>query len=55
MIAISGFDPMGVSAIFPQQRVQNVFQYSDSLSWATGRHALKFGADVFRYQENSDE
>ena len=53
VIAISGFDPMGVSAIFPQQRVQNVFQYSDSLSWATGRHALKFGADVFRYQENS--
>ncbi len=54
VIVISGFDPMGVSTIFPQQRVQNVFQYSDSLSWATGRHALKFGADVFRYQANSE-
>ena len=54
VIAISGFSAMGVSAIFPQRRVQNVFQYSDSLSWATGRHALKFGADVFRYQENSE-
>ena len=54
VIAISGFSAMGVSAIFPQQRVQNVFQYSDSLSWATGRHALKFGADVFRYQDNSE-
>lgn len=53
VIDISGYDPMGVSTIFPQQRVQNVFQYSDSLSWATGRHALKFGADAFRYQENS--
>ncbi len=53
VIDISGFDPMGVATIFPQQRVQNVFQYSDSLSWATGRHALKFGADAFRYQENS--
>ena len=53
VLDISGFDPMGVSTVFPQQRVQNVFQYSDSLSWATGRHALKFGADTFRYQENS--
>ncbi len=53
VIAISGFNPMGVATIFPQQRVQNVFQYSDTLSWATGRHALKFGADAFRYQENS--
>lgn len=53
VIYISGFDPLGVGTIFPQQRVQNVFQYSDSLSWATGRHALKFGADAFRYQENS--
>ncbi len=53
VIDISGFDAMGVAAIFPQQRVQNVFQYSDSLSWTTGRHALKFGADVFRYQENT--
>jgi Carboxypeptidase regulatory-like domain len=53
VIDISGFNPMGVATIFPQQRVQNVFQYSDSLSWATGRHALKFGAEAFRYQENS--
>ena len=54
VVDILGFSPMGVSAIFPQGRVQSVYQYSDSLSWATRRHALKFGADVFRYHENSD-
>lgn len=53
-IDIAGYDPMGVSAIFPQDRAQNIYQYSDSLSWATGRHALKFGGDVYRYQENSE-
>ena len=53
VISISGFDAMGVNVILPQTRVQNVSQYSDSLSWAVGRHALKFGADVFRYQENA--
>jgi hypothetical protein len=52
-IDIEGFSLLGVSAEFPQGRTQNVFQYSDSLSWTTGRHALKFGGDVFRYQENA--
>ncbi len=50
---LGGFDIMGVSASFPQNRVQNVFVYSDSLSWVTGRHAFKFGADVYRYELNS--
>lgn len=53
VIWISGYDPMGVSAIFPQGHTQNVFQYSDALSWSAGRHAFKFGGDVFRYHENS--
>lgn len=54
VIDIQGLSPMGVSVVFPQGRTQNVYQYSDSLSWARGRHALKFGADLFRYLENSD-
>jgi hypothetical protein len=52
-LEISGFDVMGVGRIFPQGRTQNVFQGSDSFSWSTGRHALKFGGDVYRYQANS--
>jgi hypothetical protein len=52
-IEITGFDTMGVSRILPQGRTQNIFQFGDSFSWAAGKHALKFGANVFRYQENS--
>ena len=52
-INISGYPLMGVSDILPQSRVENIFQYSDALSWASGRHGLKFGVDVFRYQDNS--
>ena len=52
-LEISGFDTMGVGRVFPQGRTQNVFQGSDSFSWSTGRHALKFGGDAYRYQANS--
>ncbi len=48
-----GHDAMGVSNILPQGRVQNTFQYSDSLSYSAGRHSLKFGFDAIRYQANS--
>ncbi len=48
-----GPDQMGVSNILPQGRVQNTFQYSDSISYSRGRHSLKFGFDAIRYQANS--
>ncbi len=50
---ISGVDGLGVWAGLPQGRVQNTFQYSDSISVTKGSHGLKFGMDVFRYQANS--
>ena len=50
---ISGFDRFGQSDIIPQGRVQNTFQYGDTLSWARGRHNWKFGGDIFRYQAYS--
>jgi hypothetical protein len=53
VIQISGFDSMGVSNILPQGRVQNTFQYGDTLSYSRGRHNLKFGFDAIRYQANS--
>ena len=37
----------------PQGRVQNTFQYGDTLTWNRGAHAVKFGGDFFRYQGNS--
>lgn len=37
----------------PQGRVQNTFQYSDTLTWNKGAHNLKFGGDLYRYQANS--
>src|SRR5262249_16637952 len=52
-INISGFDAFGVSNILPQGRTQNTFQYGDTLSWVRGRHQLKFGGDVLRYQAYS--
>ena len=50
---ISGFDGMGIWAGIPQGRVQNTFQYSDSVSVSKGSHGLKFGMDILRYQANS--
>ena len=52
-IQITGLAFMGLSDILPQGRVQNTFQYSDTLSWVLGKHSVKFGGDVFRYQANS--
>jgi hypothetical protein len=52
-IQITGFANMGVSNILPQGRVQNTFQYSDTLAWAAGKHNLKFGFDANRVQANS--
>jgi len=51
--SISGKDGMGVWSGLPQGRVQNTFQYSDSVSVTKGSHGLKFGLDILRYQANS--
>src|SRR6267154_3839291 len=53
VLQIASEDQLGVSNILPQGRVQNTFQYGDSLSYSRGRHALKFGFDAIRYQANS--
>ena len=42
----------GISG-FPQGRGDTTFQYSDSLSWIHGKHALKFGADFRRFRNNN--
>lgn len=52
-VSISGFDTFGESSIIPQGRTQNTFQYGDTVSWVRGKHAFKFGGDIFRYQAYS--
>src|SRR5262249_61365907 len=50
-ISISGAD--GVFSVYdlqrqigPRDRSNQIFQFTDSLSWQRGRHFLKFGADL---------
>ncbi|MBL8191037.1 MAG: carboxypeptidase regulatory-like domain-containing protein [Acidobacteria bacterium] len=42
---IGGFFTIGGAANFPQGRIQNSYQLSDTLSWQLGKHSLKFGLD----------
>jgi hypothetical protein len=37
----------------PEVFIDNVFEYSDNLTWQRGKHLLKFGAEFTRYQQNS--
>jgi hypothetical protein len=37
----------------PEIFIDNVFQYGDNLTWQKGKHLLKFGAELTRYQQNS--
>ena len=48
-----GTSSFGESFIIPQGRTQNTFQYADTVSWTKGRHTLKFGGDINRYQAPS--
>ena len=48
-----GTSNFGINNIIPQGRTQNTFQYADTVSWTHGRHTLKWGVDVNRYQAPS--
>lgn len=45
-VGITGFFTVGGLANFPQGRLQDNFQFSDTFSWIYGRHSFKFGADI---------
>jgi len=55
-VVIAGFDAIGEPANTPQDRHDNTFHYSDNLAWSPawngGRHTMKFGVDVRRFQLN---
>jgi hypothetical protein len=48
--AISGLFTIGGLSNYPQFRVTDQFQFSNTLTWTRDRHTLKFGGDV-RYNE----
>jgi hypothetical protein len=37
----------------PEIFIDNIFGYSDNLTWQKGKHLLKFGGEFLRYQQNS--
>lgn len=48
-----GTSNFGTWSGLPQGRIQNTYQYSDTLAKVWGRHQMKFGAEVDRIQANS--
>lgn len=44
-ISVTGFFSIGPSRFGPSYSRQSLFQFTDDLSWAPGRHSVKFGFD----------
>ncbi|HEV3469462.1 MAG TPA: TonB-dependent receptor [Pyrinomonadaceae bacterium] len=51
-ITVTGFSPLGHEFNNPQASVTNTFQVLDTASYVTGRHLVKFGADIRAVQQN---
>ncbi len=51
--SITGYQGLGSSAGYPQDRVFNTWSYADTLLWNIGRHNAKFGAEYHRFQDNN--
>jgi hypothetical protein len=43
---ISGLFQIGGNNNFPQSRVSNAYQFSDTFTWTKSKHTFKFGADL---------
>jgi hypothetical protein len=46
------YDGRGEATNLPQDWHDNTYEWSDSLSWTTGRNTMKFGAEIRHFQEN---
>src|SRR5207249_2958470 len=50
---IEPFSPVGVDVFtFPQGRVNNTYQFADTMSYTYLSHSMKFGFDIRRNQLN---
>jgi hypothetical protein len=47
---ITGLFQLGGASNFPQGRLSNAYQFSDTLTWNRSKHSIKMGADI-RYNE----
>jgi hypothetical protein len=43
-----GIQSVGFSSSFPQGRIQETYQFQDTISWTRGRHTIRVGGDVGR-------
>ncbi len=50
--SVQGFASIGEPTNFPQRRVDRTYQLADSLTFVQGKHSLKFGFDLHRFQSN---
>ena len=50
--SVQGFAAIGEPTNFPQKRVDRTYQLADSLTFVHGKHSLKFGFDLHRFQSN---
>ncbi len=50
--SVQGFASIGEPTNFPQKRVDRTYQFADSLTYIRGKHSLKFGLDLHRFQSN---
>ncbi len=51
-VVVAGFSNLCEATNLPQNRHDHTFQFFDSVSYTVGKHALKFGADIRRFQIN---
>jgi Carboxypeptidase regulatory-like domain len=51
-IGVTSLFNIGLPSTFPQDRTEQVYQFTDNVSYLRGKHAFKFGADV-RYVDLS--
>ena len=47
---LTGLFQIGGDSNFPQGRVSNAYQFSDTLTWTRSKHSMKMGADI-RYND----
>jgi outer membrane receptor protein involved in Fe transport len=45
-VTLTGLFSIGGASNFPQGRITNAYQFSDTITWSAARHSVKFGADV---------
>jgi hypothetical protein len=51
-ISVTGFATLGEPTNFPQQRIDRTYQLADHFTIVHGRHTIKAGFDLIRFQTN---